>query len=387
MTSPLSIFMHPRTFWDRRISGVGRYVCELTRELFAMGHDVHIPITDTPTEYLLNASYFAKTSAETPLAPWYIKTVYNMGKNSAKADLFTRFLRRWEGVAAMKRTDFDIVHPTHNNSTELLRHLKGKPLVVTVHDMTHELRPDSFPVSDPSAERKKLMVERADRVIAISQQTKDDLIRLCGTPAEKIDVVHHGNSLFMPVHPELVTIELPERYVLFVGLRNKYKNFARMVQAMRPLMEKDRDLHLLCAGGGPFSEEESKIIHEMGIESRVKQMWVSDDELAIMYNRAICFVYPSEYEGFGLPILEAYACGCPVLCADASCFPEIAGEGAVFFDPFNTEEITHRIQQMAEDSSRREEYIRRGELRLKDFSWRRCADETLACYHRAMQSH
>ncbi len=386
MTAPLSIFMHPRCFWERRISGVARYVCELSRELFLMGHDVHIPIKDTPTDYLLNASYYGQTSAETPELPWHLRQLYRWGSKTSKAAHVRRFVRRWEGVHAMDRIPFDIVHPTHNNSTELLKHLHGKPLVVTVHDMTHELRPDSFPSNDPSAMRKKLMVEQADRVIAISQQTKDDLVRLCGTDPAKIDVIHHGNSLIMPEQPELVNIDLPERYVLFVGQREKYKNFARLVHAMCPLMQKEPDLQLLCAGGGAFRDDEMTLIADLGLAGRVRQMWVSDDELAIMYNRAICFVYPSEYEGFGLPILEAFACSCPVLCARASCFPEIAGEGAVYFDSHDTEEMTHLIQKMIEDSSHRQHYIQCGEVRLRDFSWRRCAEETLACYHKAIHS-
>ncbi len=383
---PLSIFMHPRCFWVFRISGVARYVCELTRELFEMGHSVHIPIKDTPTEYLLNADYFQRVSAETPTPPWYIMGFYKMGLKTPKADYFLRFIRRWEGARAMDELSFDLVHPTHMNSLEILDHLHGKKLVVTVHDMTHELRPESFPSRDPSAQRKKIMVERADRVIAISQQTKDDLVHLYGTHPDKIDVIHHGNSLTLPTHHEQIQMDLPSRYILFVGARQGYKNFLRTLEAIAPLMKEMPDLHFVCAGGGTFSAEQLDHITEYGINDRVKQMWVTDEELAVMYNRSVCFIYPSEYEGFGLPILEAYECGTPVLCARASCFPEVAGDAAIYFDPTNAEEMTEKMRSMCCDPSLREQYIAKGRERVKLFSWRRCAEETLACYHKAMNS-
>ncbi len=378
--------MHPRCFWVLRLSGVARYVCELTRELLDMGHNVHIPIKDTPTEYLLRADYYEQLAAETPKLPWHIKAFYKLGQRTPRADHFLRFIRRWEGARAMDEIEFDLVHPTHMNSLEILDHLHGKPLVVTVHDMTHELRPESFPAHDPSAQRKKIMVERATRVIAISQQTKDDLVRLHGTDPDKIDVIHHGNSLKLPPQHEQMQLELPERYVFFVGARQGYKNFARTLQAIAPLMEKDAQLHLVCAGGGAFRPDESALMDSLGISSRVKQMWVSDDELAVMYHRARCFIYPSEYEGFGLPILEAYECGAPVLCAHASCFPEVAGDAALFFDPTDVSDITQKLERLCYDESQRADYLARGRARIQQFSWRRCAEETFACYNKALES-
>ncbi len=380
----LSIFMHPRCFWVLRLSGVARYVCELTRELFEMGHVVHIPIKDTPTEYLLQADYFSRVSEETPEQPWYLSAFYQLGLKTPKADYFTRFIRRWEGARAMDEISFDLVHPTHMNSLEILDHLHGKPLVVTVHDMTHELRPESFPSRDPSAARKKIMVERADRVIAISQQTKDDLVRLYGTNPDKVDVIHHGNSLRLPENHEEISLELPQRYVFFVGARQGYKNFGNTLRALAPLMEKDADLYLVCAGGGAFRPDEVVLLQSLGIQDRVKQMWVSDEELAVMYHRSLCFIYPSEYEGFGLPILEAYECGAPVLCAHASCFPEVAGEAALYFDPTSVVDISEKLELMCQDAALRDEYRQRGSERVKLFSWRRCAEETLACYQKAL---
>ncbi len=387
-TSPsLSIYMHPRCFWTKKISGVARYVCELSRELFEMGHEVHIPIKETPTEYLLRASYFDKVSGETPQCPWYISSFAYLGMKTPLAAYFHRFIRRWEGAKALDIIDFDIVHPTHMNSLEILDHLHGKPLVVTVHDMTHELRPESFPAHDPSAARKKIMVERADRVIAISQQTKDDLVRLYGTDPDKVDVIHHGNSLVLPEEYEQMLLDIPKKYILFVGQRDGYKNFLRTLEAIKPLIDECPDLHLICAGGGKFKDNEIAAIKALGIERHVKQMWVTDEELAVLYNRAVCFIYPSEYEGFGLPILEAYECATPVLCAEASCFPEVAGDAAIYFDPTQVDEMTEKIRSMITDASLRELYIEKGRARVKLFSWRRCAEETLACYSKAMNSY
>ncbi len=351
-----------------------------------MGHTVHIPIKNTPSEYLLKAEYFNRISEDAPTLPWYLSQFCQFGMRTSKAGYFLRYARRWEGVQAMKRLSFDVVHPTETNSLEVLNHLNGKALVVTIHDMIHELRPECFAAHDPSAHRKKIMIEQATRIIAISQKTKDDIIRLYKVATDKIDVIHHGNSLCLPEHHEEKQLHIPQRYVLYVGQRNSYKNFPRTLHAMKVLMEKHNEVHLICAGGGAFKEDEQNLINELGIADRVQQMWVSDEELAILYNRALCFIYPSEYEGFGLPILEAFNCHTPVLCADASCFPEVAGDAALYFNPTDIKEMTQRMELMCSDEQLREDYIARGRERIKLFSWRSCAEKTLACYQKAIQS-
>lgn len=383
---PLSVFMHPCTFWYGRFSGITRYVCELTQALIDLNVDVRIPIRDTQNEYLLNAPFFAKTSAEALPAPWYIRAVHQLLKSTPLSEKARRFELRAQSVAYMKqKLPVDVLHPTHVNGYDQIPFIGRTPLVLTVHDMTHERYPSSFSSKDVTAQRKKDYVKRATRVIAISQKTKEDLVEICGVSPEKIDVIHHGNSLYLPSDYKNRHMDLPERYVLFVGKRYGYKNFNRFFESFVAVALQDKDLHLVCVGGGGFSPEERQLIQARHMENRVHLKHVTDDELAIAYNRCSAFVYPSEYEGFGLPLLEAFSCGAPVLCARASCFPEVAGTGADFFDPRDVDSMSGMLANVLNSSAYADELRHRGNLRMKDFSWNRCAAETLETYYKAIQ--
>ena len=372
--------MHPRAFWFLKFSGVSRYVCELSEGLINMGVDVHIPIKETINEYLKNSSFFEKTSAETCAAPLHIRMLHQLLAHTPLKEKARRHELRHQGLQALRKRKYDIIHPTHNNAVELLPYIGETPLVITVHDMTHELFSSCFPASDPSSARKRLYAQRADRIIAISECTKNDLVRLFDISPDKIDVVHHGNSLKLPQNASSIQINAPERYVLFVGGRNGYKNFNRFAEAFAIVAAEDKQLHLVCAGGGAFSEAELTHLQQLGIAERCQQRWVTDEELAMLYNHAQAFVYPSEYEGFGLPILEAYECGAPVLCADASCFPEIAAKGALYFKPLDIQEMAHAIRQTVQSPDQQEALKEAGRRRLRDFSWQKTAEKTLETY-------
>lgn len=380
---PLSVFMHPRAFWFLKFSGVSRYVCELAEGLFKMGVEVHIPIEATINEYLRNSSFFAHTSRETQQAPPHIRAMHRMLKHTPLGEKARRMELRYQALRFMKQGKFDIIHPTHNNAIEILPHIGSTPLVITVHDMTHEIFASDFPASDPSSARKRVFAERADRIIAISECTKNDLVRLFNIDPDKIDVVHHGNSLKLPEKPDRFDLNLPERYVLYVGGRNGYKNFSRFAEAFARVAAQDSSIHLICAGGGAFTPTELTLLQQLGIADRAQQRWVTDAELAVLYNRSQVFVYPSEYEGFGLPILEAFECGAPVLCARASCFPEVAGNGSLYFDPCVPEDMARSMQQVIASPEQQAILRAAGVTRLEAFSWKKTAEKTLETYIKA----
>lgn len=385
-SSTLSVFMHPRTFWFSKFSGVSRYVCELSEELFKRGIQVHIPITNTPNEYLKQSSFFRETSAETCPAPLYVRALNNVLKSTPLREKARRHVLRHEALKALRNGVYDVIHPTHNNATEILPLIGNTPLVITIHDMTQELFPGSFAKHDPSRFRKQRFASRADRIIAISECTKNDIVRLLNISPDKIDVVHHGNSLVLPANIEAMDISLPSRYVLFVGGRNGYKNFSRFAEAFSKVAANDNTLRLICAGGGAFTSNEMKLLNQLQIAERCEQRWVTDEELAILYNRSLCFVYPSEYEGFGLPILEAFSCGAPVLCSHASCFPEIAAKGAEYFSPCDIQEMAACMNLAIESADMRQRLRDAGKLRLADFSWHKTAEKTIESYLKAIDS-
>ena len=144
-------------------------------------------------------------------------------------------------------------------------------------------------------------------------------------------------------------------------------------------------MYLVCAGGGEFKEEEKAFLNELGILNRCVQLSFGDKELAVAYNRSLCFVFPSMYEGFGLPILEAFECGAPLVCARASCFPEIAKDAALYFSPEDYNELSNILLRLINNLEERERLRKLGRERLKDFSWQKAAQQTLEVYREVLQ--
>lgn len=177
----------------------------------------------------------------------------------------------------------------------------------------------------------------------------------------KIDVIYHGCSLQSTISKP--NLHLPQRYILFVGDRTSYKNFQRLAEAFSIIHQTDAHLHLICAGK-PFSKAESELISRIGIASHTLRISVNDQHLKELYNRALLFVYPSYYEGFGIPILEAYTCNCPVALSQASCFPEIAENAAAYFDPFSVSSMAEAIKSVIYDEAERTRLILAGKKGL-----------------------
>lgn len=202
-----------------------------------------------------------------------------------------------------------------------------------------------------------------------------------GVNPQKIDVIYHGTSM-MPqqAHP---SISLPEKYVLFVGSRYKYKNFVRFVQSFAQIARKNPKLYLICTGA-PFDTSELQLIESLNLSQRALSFYANDAELATLYHQAQAFIFPSLYEGFGIPILEAYACQCPVILSNASCFPEIAGDAAAFFDPTDEKEMTSSIEEVLNNPILRNELIEKGQKRLQLYSWDKTARQTEICYQKAL---
>ena len=354
-----------QVFSWQKYGGISRYFYELATRIGSMGADVK-------TECIHSVN-------------WYFREQLGMKDYS-----HNRVIRRIEqkAVGLLNRLNAlrgmrgcDIVHPTYY-APYLLGHYKGK-LVLTVYDMIHELYRDTYFSSDKkTSPRKARMLRAADRIIAISESTKRDILRFFpDIDPGKISVVHLGAS--MPAHDDSQPSPIDGDYVLFVGVRGGYKNFLRFVEAMRPILEMRRDISVFCVGGGGgFSAVELEAIG--GQISRYHKASLDDEKLAQAYANALCFVFPSEYEGFGIPILESFACNCPLVCSNSSSFPEVAGDAAEYFDPLNVDEMSAKILRVIDDESLRERMKIAGRERLKLFDWDKTARETLECYRQVL---
>ena len=255
----------------------------------------------------------------------------------------------------------------------------GGKVVVTAYDMIHELFPQYFPMDKATRTLKEASFKRADRIIAISECTKRDLIRLFGVDPEKVTVIYLGNSLgHIAADEQAHTIGIP--YILYVGDRTGYKNFEGLTEAYArsPLLRDS--FALVNFGGGAFTPWEKKRLMDMGISGLVHHVAGDDALLAAYYRNARAFIHPSLYEGFGLPLLEAMGFDCPVICANAGSLPEVAGDAGVYFDPENIEEIQHVLETSLFDDTLLREQIKRGKKRVTEFNWDRAARETMDLY-------
>lgn len=272
--------------------------------------------------------------------------------------------------------DFDILHltsahPVHENWRPVL----GKrPIVVTIYDLIPEL---IYGGKRVSRTRRRLLRD-ATQIIAISEYTKHDIMRIYGVPSEKISVIHLG--FLKPDVLAPVLFPLPKPYLLYVGARGGYKNFSFFVEAIAPIL-KTSELSLLCTGGR-FNADELAQFDRLGISDKIHQHFVADAEMTDLFANAVAFVYPSIYEGFGIPILDAFAAGCPVLISDASCFPEVAGDAALYFDPKSAGDMRKKLTELLEGDIRKS-LVDKGRERVQQFSWQRCADQTAEVYRKA----
>jgi glycosyltransferase involved in cell wall biosynthesis len=252
--------------------------------------------------------------------------------------------------------------------------------------MIHEKYSDNFPANDPTSLYKRLSLTRADHVISISQSTKKDLCELFDFPEHKVSVVHLGFEKF-EAKPSLVLddMNMSRPYLLYVGSRVGYKNFERFLMAVASKSKLINEFDVVAFGGGRFTETEKSLIHALGFDAMaVKQISGDDELLGRLYLKARAFIYPSVYEGFGLPVLEAMAHDCPVIASNSSSIPEVVGHAGEYFDPLDVEAQAEAISSVVFDEHRRSVLVEAGRGRLPLFSWERCAKETQAIYKKVL---
>jgi len=287
------------------------------------------------------------------------------------------FNNQRESVQRLKEQDFDLFHPTYFDPY-FLRYLKTKPYVLTVYDMIIELFPDMFK-GDTTAIQKKKVIECATKIIAISENTKTDIIRFYDIDPKKIEVIPLATSLKVNTPDSAPT--RPHKYILFVGNRGTYKNFIFFINSVSSLLCKEKDLTVICAGGGMFSDDEMHLLDDLGIKTQVLYYpIINDSTLSHLYRNAILFVFPSLYEGFGIPVLEAFSCGCPVAASNCSSLPEVGNESVRYFDPNNSDSIRQVVEDIVHNDSLQESLRKRGYQRLDHFSWEKTARATRNVY-------
>jgi len=283
----------------------------------------------------------------------------------------------WEMLSAKEKPDLLFV-PSHT-----LPLAKPDKAVVTILDIGFEHFPDFYHWADKSYHKLaiKIIKRKADKIITVSQYSKKDISNVYNLDMEKIKVVYNGYDketyhLIKDFEPKI-----KEPYILFIGRLELKKNIPRLVKAFARLKQQNPQLKhklvLIGSKGLTFNLVEKQIKKYQLDEQIIFPGWVKDEELPVWLNGADLFAFPSIFEGFGIPVLEAMACGCPVVCSDSTSLPEAAGRATLMFDPRNVEQMTEQMKKVLTDAYIKAELVKKGLERVKNFSWKKCADQTL----------
>lgn len=363
--------------------GIGRYVSGLLREMPAMLQTGETLSCLYEKAHLQSAPDLQPTTQPTNRPTNQPAHHPSIQPATISASPFS-LAQQWRVPPRLRQAGASLYHSPYY----LMPYRPGVPTVLTVYDLI----PLYFPgLVSPRAAllfrlATSLALRAATRVIAISEAARQDFIRSFRLPPGKVlSIPLAAGASFHPrpageIEARRRKYELPEAYALYVGINKPHKNLVRLVQAWAQL---PKDAPVLAVGGmwDPHYPEAKAAAGRLGLGERVRFIGPVDEaSLPALYSGARLFVFPSLYEGFGLPVLEALACGAPVACSRTSSLPEVAGEAAVYFDPLNIGEIAGAVRRLSEDAGLRQELGRGGLERAASFSWQRTAAETFAVY-------
>jgi glycosyltransferase involved in cell wall biosynthesis len=283
--------------------------------------------------------------------------------------------------SVIRRLDLDVVWFTKY----VVPFFLNAKTVATVHDMAYYL-PDLFAYTASDTLFMRALIRsscaRADKIVAVSENTKQDIVRLLGVFPEKVRVIHEAADDKYKLITDKARLTsfrdkygLDKKYFLFTGGISPRKNLARLIHAFDRISSKTEHVLVLTGAKGWKNKEVLDLIKKN--DRVIKLGFVDDDDMVLLYNLADLFVYPSLYEGFGLPVLEAQSCGCPVICSKNSSLEEVGGDGVCFVDPNNIEDIFDKMLKVVEDTKLREDLVERGFANAKRFSWDKAAGELL----------
>jgi glycosyltransferase involved in cell wall biosynthesis len=360
----MTIILDARTATDH-FPGIGRYVVNLAQALTQTPLASHLTLLHDPTAAATRLQLPALPQMTCPVSPFSLR-------------------QQWVVPAQLRRSGARLYHSAYY----LMPYLPGLPTVLTCYDLLPLFYPQYYGTLQRLIYRLAhlLATQAASIVLAISEATRADLIRCLHLEPRKIVVtLLAADPRFQPQSPDAIAAvgrkyALPQHYVLYVGSNKPHKNLVRLVQAFGEA--RVPSVSLVIAGHWDARYPEAKqAAAQAGWQDRVKFIGpVAEADLPAMYTGARLFVFPSLYEGFGLPVLEAMACGAPVICSNSSSLPEVIGEAHASFDPLNTAAMAAVIQEVLGSPAMREELSRQGLQRAAQFSWTQTAQRTATVY-------
>ncbi|MCX7996721.1 MAG: glycosyltransferase family 4 protein [Patescibacteria group bacterium] len=284
-------------------------------------------------------------------------------------------------LALRAERDLDVLFaPAHYSPAGI-----QQKLVVTIHDLSYFYYPAEFLKKDlyKLTRWTEASIRAAQRIITVSKTTKKDVMHYYGVPSEAVTVVYNGFEKELDDRPDTRVLRefalTRRKYFLCVGTVQPRKNIVRLIEAFRRYRTTRPDMHLVITGkkGWLFEDIVATVTPEDG-NSIVFTGFLPDEQVVALYRNALAFVLPSLYEGFGIPMLEAMAQGCPVIASQTASLPEIGADACLYFNPEDPADIADKLERISDDAGLRKELVTSGRRRVKNFSWARCAEETLA---------
>lgn len=349
--------------------GIGEYAYELLTQF----HKSHPPAGGSNLKFQIYLKERPRNDMPTPTPNFSYKIV-------RPRKLWTRIGLPVKLFTENSRPDIFFT-PTHYGPR-----FSPVPTAISIMDLSYIHFPQLFKKNDLYQLKNwtKLSAKKAKKIFTISEFSKNDIIKTYGVSKENVVVTYPGIKQDLGLKIKDLSMEdlykkfgIKGEYILFVGTLQPRKNIVKLIEAFAKLKEDKLELVIVGKRGWLY-EDILSAPQKFDVSERVKFLdFVSDDDLANLYKNALCFVLPSLYEGFGLPVLEAMKNGCPVLISNVSSLPEAGGDAAIYFDPRNADEISKAIKRVIEDKNLRDEMVKKGYAQVKKFSWEKTARQTL----------
>lgn len=360
----MKIAFDHKIFWSQKYGGISRYYTNLFVKF--MSKDVNFKIF---SPYYKNN--YLRYLDQKNIEGKYLKSSFPY------TSILYKKLNEILSPIKMYNWKPDIIHYTYYY--EKFKK-KNKPVILTVYDLIHEK--NSLALNKPKFPKKKT-IESADHIICISKETKKDLLQFYNVEEKKTSVIYLAGDHFISsnLNQNFKLDFISKPYILFVGSRAKYKNFEILIKALASNQRFLSDFDLVLFGGEKISKEERLFFYQNNInQESIKHIYGDENLLNSLYKKAELFVFPSLAEGFGIPILESWINNCPVLCSDIPVFKEICENAVKYFDPKDKIDLADSLENILYSPLKRNELKKNGNLRLKEFSWDKCADETIKIY-------
>ena len=358
----MKILFDYKIFYQQEYGGISNYFYNLGKQLLNLHIDIKFNCLMYRSKYLANL-------------PVNNFRGYDVSFMPGKLNPLLEKINKKYFEKTYSKSNFSIIHETYYS-----KHTFGNvKKVLTVYDMINELYPQNNNNSEEISNIKRESIDRSDHIICISESCKNDLIKLFKVDSSKITVTHLASDI--RAENILLKNKRYKDFVLYVGSRRGYKNFSSLIEVFSKSNYLKKNFKIAIYGGEKFSNEDDNILKKFNFSK--DDIWIINSKkysLKNIYSNVSLLVYPSLYEGFGLPLVEAMSCGCPIVCSDVGSLGEVGGAGLKYFDINDNHHMTYVIENILKSNETQEQLIDYGYHRSKKFSWKKCALETLNIY-------